>query len=130
MFYKKIGLVVVFAWFLIGGMAHFIGPTFFLQIIPPTLPYRMPAVYISGFFELLGALGILFVGWRRAAGIGLFILTLLVTPANVYMWRNPQLFPSIPEYLLAFRLVLQIALLFCIWWSTSPARISKSHKLD
>lgn len=126
MTYKKIGIATVFTWFLIGGTAHFIGPDFFLKIIPPSLPFRMPAVYISGFFELVGALGLLFAGWRRAAGLGLFMLTIFVTPANVYMWSNPQLFPSIPEYLLALRLVLQIALLACIWWSTLPERIPKS----
>ncbi|QRX85107.1 hypothetical protein JQN73_21060 [Glaciimonas sp. PAMC28666] len=126
MTYKKVGIAIVFTWFLVGGTAHFIARDFFLQIIPPSLPLRMPAVYISGFFELVGALGLLFAGWRRAAGLGLFILTVLVTPANIYMWRNPQLFPSISEDLLAFRLVLQIALLACIWWSTLPERILKS----
>lgn len=120
MSFKKVGLAIVFTWFLVGGIAHFIAPDFFLQIIPPTLPFRMPAVYISGFFELAGAIGLLFMGCRRAAGIGLFILTILVTPANVYMWRNPELFPRVPENLLAWRLVLQLGLLACIWWSTLP----------
>jgi uncharacterized membrane protein len=45
-------------------------------------------------------------------------LTICVTPANVFMWMNPQLFPSMSETLLGVRLVVQVALLACIWWST------------
>ena len=118
--YKKISLAVIFIWFFVGGIGHFVAPGFFLQIVPPQLPYQLELVYISGFFELLGAFGLLFLKSRRAAGIGLIALTIVVTPANVYMWLNPQLFPRIPEILLALRLVLQIILLWLIWWATRP----------
>ena len=117
---KKFALGFVFLWFLIGGAAHFLTPDFFLKIIPPDLPLRIQAVYISGFFELLGAAGLLHIQFRRAAGIGLFLLIIIVTPANIYMWRNPQLFPQIPEILLGLRLILQVALLAIVWWSTLP----------
>ena len=119
---KKAALAVVFLWFAIGGVAHFVAPAFFLKIVPPSLPYRMEAVYVSGFFELLGAMGLLLPRLRRAAGIGLVALTVAVTPANVYMWANPTLFPAVPQVLLALRLVLQVMLLAAIWWATQPAR--------
>ncbi|MBF3272180.1 hypothetical protein HKW77_24005, partial [Pseudomonas aeruginosa] len=48
------------------------------------------------------------------AACGLFILTLCVTPANLYMWQHPDLFPSFPPTLLAARLALQAFLLGCI----------------
>lgn len=107
--------MIVTAWFFIGGIGHFAAPGFFLKIVPPHLPWRLQAVYISGFFELAGAAGLLFAQTRRRAGIGLFLLTIAVTPANIYMWQNPQLFPSIPQALLAWRLVLQVLLLAAIW---------------
>jgi uncharacterized membrane protein len=115
---KKAALAFVFLWFAVGGVAHFVVPEFFLKIIPPNLPLRPAAVYISGFFELLGAAGICHRGLRRAAGIGLCILVIAVTPANVYMWQHAELFPSVPEALLALRLVLQVFLLWLIWWAT------------
>lgn len=120
MSYRTLVLLVVFAWFLIGGIGHFAAPQFFLKIVPPALPYRIEAVYISGLFELLGAAGLLVARLRRAAGVGLLALTVAVTPANIYMWANPQLFPAIPETLLALRIVLQLVLLAGIWWATSP----------
>lgn len=117
---KRIGLAIVFAWFLIGGFGHFAAPEFFLKIVPPALPLRLEAVYLSGAFELLGALCLLHRRTRRAAGIGLVLLTVAVTPANIYMWLHPELFPAIPAPLLGWRLVLQVALIACIGWSTWP----------
>lgn len=114
---RWLALIFVFIWFLVGGIGHFANPGFFLKIVPPQLPLRLEAVYVSGFFELAGALGLLRHRLRRVAGIGLFALTIVMTPANVHMWRHPELFPSIPEPLLLLRLLLQVALLACIWWS-------------
>ena len=117
---RKIALAIVFLWFAIGGVAHFVMADSFLKAVPPSLPYRIEAVYISGVFELLGALGLLVAGLRRRAGIGLFVLTLLVTPANVYMWQHPELFPMVSEGFLLVRLGLQAVLLAVILWSTQP----------
>lgn len=115
---KYAGLAIVFIWFAVGGVFHFVSPDQFVRIVPPYLPYPLALVYVSGVFELLGAIGILLPKWRSRAGIGLFILTICVTPANVYMWMNPQLFPTIGETLLGIRLIVQIALFACIWWAT------------
>lgn len=116
---QRIGLAVVFSWFCLGGIAHFVWPAAFASIIPPALPFKMPAVLITGAFELLGALGILLPRYRRAAGFGLIALTLCVTPANVYMWWHAEKFPHVPESLLLLRLPLQGLLLICIAWSTN-----------
>jgi uncharacterized membrane protein len=118
---RKVALTFVFLWFAIGGMAHLVAPDFFLKIVPPTLPLRLPAVYVSGIFELLGAVALCLGPLRRWAGIGLTALTLAVTPANVYMWQNPNLFPAIPEALLGWRLVFQVVLVVIIVWSTWPS---------
>ena len=123
MLYKKFALSAVFLWFAIGSIAHFVVPDFFLKIIPPSLPLRLQAVYVSGFFELMGALALPHMTYRRAAGIGLICLTIAVTPANVYMWLYPELFPSVPEVLLWMRLVLQVLLLWLIGWATGPSQI-------
>lgn len=117
-------LSFVFLYFFIGGIGHFVAPAFFLKIVPPQLPYPTELVYISGGFELLGAIGLLHFKFRRAAGIALMALTIAVTPANIYMWRHPELFPDIPEILLALRLVLQGILLWLIWWATRRPRLS------
>ena len=116
---KIVGMAFVFLWFMGGGVMHFISPEFFLAIMPPSLPYHEAAVAISGVFEIIGAVGLLFQRTRRIAGIGLFFLTLAVSPANIYMSLNPELFPDVSDLALTLRLVMQVLLLACIWWSTA-----------
>ncbi|WP_144409983.1 hypothetical protein [Cupriavidus basilensis] len=78
-----------------------------------------PGCWAAGPHWQPGAMGVLWLPTRRAAGYGLALLTLAVTPANVYMWQHPELFPKIPPSLLGIRLVVQVLLLACILWSTS-----------
>jgi uncharacterized membrane protein len=120
--FKLAGLGFVFLWFLFGGVGHFVATDFFVSIVPPYIPWPRAVVYISGVFELLGAIGILFVRWRARAGLGLLVLIICVTPANLYMWQHPDLFPDFPPALLSARLVIQVFLIACVIWSTRAAR--------
>jgi uncharacterized membrane protein len=115
------GLALVFIWFFIGGIMHFVATDIEATIVPPYIPWPVAAVLISGVFELLGAIGILIPKVRRAAGIGLFLLTLAVTPAHIYMLQQPELF-NVPLWALWLRLPIQVALLALIWWSTWRSR--------
>jgi uncharacterized membrane protein len=119
-FLRCLGLTIVFVFFAFGGAGHFTSTEFFVAIMPPYLPFHLAAVYISGAFEIVGALGLLHSKTRRSAGIGLFVLTIAVTPVNIYMWMTPAAFPDVPESFLTLRLVAQVLLLMCIWWSTKP----------
>jgi len=119
---KLAALGFVFAWFMLGGIGHFVFTRFFVDIVPPYISFAHLAVYVSGVFEILGALGLLIRPTRKLAGYGLILLTLAVTPANVHMWLNPELYPDIPAPLLSIRLVIQVGLLWLIWWSVQPPR--------
>ena len=111
------GCTFLFLWFLIGGVAHFAATEAEVRLVPPYIPWPRAAVWVSGVFELLGAGGLLFAATRRAAGLGLFALTILVTPVHVYMLQQPELF-AVPYWLLVLRLPVQVALLALIACST------------
>lgn len=108
----------VFLWFFIGGIAHFAFTQVEMSIVPPAFPHHRLLVLLSGVFELLGAFGILLGPTRRAAGWGLILLTIAVTPANIYMWQHAANYPAIPYWALTLRLPFQLLLLAGIWWST------------
>jgi uncharacterized membrane protein len=114
---RRIGVILVFLWFMFGGVAHFSLSEAEMRIVPPAIPWPRAAVLISGVFELLGAVGILIPSTRRAAGVGLFLLTIAVTPANVYMLQHAELF-NVSRWALIVRLPFQVALLAMIIWST------------
>jgi len=116
--WRNAGLAIVFTWFMAGGITHFTNPDFFVAIMPPYIGWHLEIVYISGALEILGALGILVPRLRQLAGNCLIVLVILVSPANVHMWLNPHLFPDVPPAFLSIRLVVQVLLLWLIWWST------------
>ena len=122
--YKLAGLVFVFLWFFGGGIGHFVVTGFFAGIVPPYIPWPLAAVYVSGVFELLGAFGLISPATRPWAGVGLLLLIVCVSPANLYMWQHPELFPKFPSALLGIRLVIQVLLMMLVWWSTRPQQDS------
>lgn len=117
--WRAAGLAFVFLWFAVGGVAHFALTETEMRIVPPYIPWPREAVLVSGVFELLGAAGLLWRPTRRAAGVGLFLLTLAVTPAHVYMLQRPELFANVPYWALVVRLPVQVGLLGLIAWCTA-----------
>ena len=70
--------------FTVTGLTHFTSPERFLPMMPPFLPWPMALIYVSGFFDLLGAVGLLVPRTQRAAAWGLVALLVAVFPANIY----------------------------------------------
>jgi uncharacterized membrane protein len=118
---KRTAFVFVFLWFAVGGCFHFAATDTEMRIIPPYIPRPRATVLVSGVCELLGAAGMLLPAVRRAAGVGLFVLTICVTPANVFMLQYADRFHIAP-WVLEARLVFQVLLMALILWSTWAAQ--------
>jgi uncharacterized membrane protein len=100
-----------------AGTMHFLRPEFFRRIVPPVFPSPVALVAISGFFEIVGGLGLLCRPLRRAAGWGLIALLIAVFPANIYMAINPgRTAGSIPLWALWLRLPLQGVFVVWVWF--------------
>ena len=119
-FWKKLVLFGLATFFIYFGLDHFINPDFYLSIMPPSFPLHEEAIYISGFFEIVGGVGVLIPRFRKIAGWGLVALLIAVYPANIYMAITPEAFPDIPVEMLYFRLVLQFLFLYWAYSVTRP----------
>ena len=100
------------------GITHFTSPGGFVKIVPSFLPAPLALVYISGFFEIAGGLGLLLERTRRAAGYGLIALYASVFPANINMAVN-EIQPTdghIAPALMWLRLPFQIGFIALAWW--------------
>ena len=117
-----LGLSLFFVYF---GIDHFVNPDFYLSIMPPAFPLHAEAVYISGFFEILGGICVLIPSLRKLAGCGLIALLIAVYPANIYMAITPEAFPDISIGLLYFRLPLQFLFIYWAYSITRPVYIKK-----
>ena len=118
--WRKLVLLGLAGFFLNVGVDHFINPEFYLAIMPPSFPLHAEAVYISGFFEILGGVCLLVPRLRKMAGWGLVALLICVYPANIYMALTPEAFPEIPLSLLYFRLALQFLFFYWAYSVTRP----------
>jgi uncharacterized membrane protein len=80
------------AMFVVTGVAHFVNPLRrdMIAIVPPRLPAAGLLVTITGVLELLCAAGLLYPPTRVAAAVSLFVLMLVMFPANVYASRMPN----------------------------------------
>ena len=119
---QSVALVVAAVFYVGAGSLHFIHPEFYLRIVPPYIPAHLAMVRISGFFEILGGLGLLIPRTRRMAAWGLIALLVAVFPANLYMATNPvdAGADSIAPVFRWGRLPLQPLLIWWLFWCSRP----------
>ncbi|MBW4697614.1 MAG: DoxX family membrane protein [Aphanocapsa lilacina HA4352-LM1] len=120
--YKLPLRVLMSAFVIVAGTLHFLSPAPFIKIVPDYLPAPALLVYVSGFFEILGGIGLLIPPLRRAAAWGLVALFIAVFPANVNMAVNDIVLQGIPHIPLLYwlRLPLQAVLIAWAWWLSRP----------
>jgi uncharacterized membrane protein len=111
---KFAGKCLFASFFLVAGVGHFVSPDFFVKIMPPYLPLHRELVFLSGVFEILLGLLLLFPQTTRLAAWGLIALLVAVFPANIYMFQHQELFQVSPSVLL-LRLPLQGVLILWAW---------------
>nr|WP_236505927.1 hypothetical protein [Tychonema sp. BBK16]MCF6373489.1 hypothetical protein [Tychonema sp. BBK16] len=119
---KEIWRVILAVAISIVGVLHFAVPVPFIRIMPPQLPDAEALVYISGFFEILGGIGLLVPPVSRAAAWGLIALFIAVFPANINQAVNSIPIEGIPHnpLLYWFRLPFQAVLIAWAWIYTKP----------
>ena len=115
---KLILIIISSIFYTIVGIKHFINPEFFLAIVPPYLPYHIELVYISGFFEILFGIMILFPRYRFYGSIGLILLLLAVFPANIYLAQSKEAQVAIgaSQQIATWRLPIQGLLILTAYW--------------
>lgn len=86
------------------------------EMLPPSVPYRIEIIYITGILEFLGAVGVWIPPLTKLTGFLLIVMLIGLVPANIYSALNRVEFgghSAGPVYLL-IRIPFQ---LFAIWWT-------------
>tara|TARA_R110002111_G_scaffold217632_1_gene279967 strand:- start:122 stop:490 length:369 start_codon:yes stop_codon:yes gene_type:complete len=104
-------------FFVAAGINHFRNPNFYAPMMPPYLPATKALIYISGFFEILGGIGVALPSLGKAAGWGLIALLIAVIPAHIHMLMNPESFDTVPFWVLIVRMPMQAVLIAWVWWT-------------
>ncbi|ACK72493.1 membrane protein-like protein [Gloeothece citriformis PCC 7424] len=117
---KEILRAILAVSIIIVGITHFIRPDQYAKIVPPLFPNPVALVYISGFFEILGGIGLIIPFVSVAAAWGLIALFIAVFPANIYQAIYSIPIEGIPHHPLLYwvRLPFQAVLIAWAWWYT------------
>ncbi len=106
-------------FYVYAGVMHFSNSDFYLNIMPPYLPYHLELVYISGFFEIL--LGIMLIPnkTRYLACWGLILLLIAVFPSNIYLAQTNGKALDISPILAWGRLPFQAVFIIIAYWHSN-----------
>lgn len=104
------------------GILHFLVAEPFIRIVPDFLPAPAALVYLSGFFEILGSIGLLIPPLSQLAAWGILALFIAVFPANINMAVNHIHIDGVPDgaWFQAIRLPFQGVLIAWAYWYTKP----------
>ena len=86
-----------------------------IRMMPPWVPRPREFVYFTGACEIVGAIGLLVPGLRRAAGIGLILFLLAVLPANIHAARHKVTLAGRPATPLLLRVPMQVLFIGLVW---------------
>ena len=115
---KLISIVVMGLFYISVGVNNFTDPYWFLQIVPPYLPYKIELVYISGFLEIVLGAMLLIPKTRVYAGWGLIMLLIAVYPANIYLAQTNGAAMNTTPLIAWGRLPFQFVFIGLAYWHT------------
>jgi uncharacterized membrane protein len=110
-----ISLYIMAGLYILAGLNHLWKPKFYLKIMPPFLPYQLALVYLSGVFEALFGVFLLFPATQSIGAWGIIAVLIGVFPANVYMLTSYKGKRKGYRAMLWFRLPLQVLLIYWAW---------------
>ena len=117
--FKLITIYAMSAFYIWVGIKHFLDPKWFMHIMPPYLPLHLELVYLSGAFEIILGVMLVFESTRAIAGWGIILLLIAVFPANIYLAFNkePQQLLGISAFAASWgRLPIQGVLIAIAYW--------------
>ena len=111
-------------FFLFTGIGHFIRTEPMAAMLPAAVPYRVELIYLSGVFEIMGAIGVWIPKLMKITGVCLILMMIALLPANIYSAFNHVRFGGHeygPGYLLV-RVPFQLFVIVWIYFATELRR--------
>ena len=114
--FKLITIYLMGFFYIQIGVKHFTNVNWFMQIMPPYMPFHKEFVYLSGIFEILFGVMLFFEKTRFLAGWGLILLLIAVFPANIYLAQTNGTAMDISAEIAWGRLPFQVVFIAIAYW--------------
>ena len=116
--------------FVFTGTSHFTSMKYdFAAMIPDPLPDGLWVIYLTGVFEIAGAIGLLLPQTRKLAGICLILLLVAMFSANVNAALNEIPLGGQDPTSLWLRTPMQLLYIGLIWWTSIKAPAKEDRRL-
>ena len=116
--------------FLFTGTSHFTSMKYdFAAMIPDPMPDGLWVIYLTGVFEIAGAIGLLLPQTRRLAGICLVLLLVAMFSANVNAALNEIPLGGQDPTPLWLRTPMQLLYIGMVWWTSVKAPANEDGQL-
>ena len=118
---KSISIYVMSFFYILVGLKHFQNPYWFVQIVPPPLPFKLEIVDLSGFIEIVFGVLILYKKFRFIIGWSLIALLIAVYPANIYLAMTNGVAMNTTPLIAWGRLPFQFIFIYLAYWHTKDS---------
>ena len=115
---RLFSIIIMSIFYVSVGVNHFTIPEWFLQIVPPWLPYKLELVYISGFLEIILGVMLLIPATRFYAAWGIILLLIAIYPANIYLAQTNGAAMNTTPLVAWGRLPFQFVFIALAYWHT------------
>ena len=120
--WRDAGRLALVIMFLFTGFSHFSSLKHdFAAMIPAPLPNGLWVIYLTGLFEIAGAVGLLIPRTRKLAGICLVLLLIGLFSANVNAALNEIPLRGEAATPLWIRTPMQLLYIGMVWWTSIKA---------
>ncbi len=117
-YFKLFTIYFMSFWYTYVGVRHFIDPDFFLAIMPNYLSFHLELVYLTGIFEILCGVFLLFNKTRTYSAYALIFLLIIVFPANIHLVESQlsQSILGVTKTQSIIRLPFQVLFILIAYW--------------
>ncbi len=112
--------------FVSAGINHFVSPQFYMNVMPPYIPWHFELVILSGIIEVVLGMGFLYSKTRKVSAYGIIALLIAVLPAHIFMIQKPEILPNVPVWFLYARFPIQIFIGVCGWFLSRNIEIEEN----
>lgn len=107
-------LILMCIMYSFAGVMHFIKPKAYIKVMPRFLKARKTLVLISGAFEIVLGIGLVFEKTRSISAVGIILMLIVFLIVHFHMLRGEKFALGVPKWILILRIPLQFLL---IWWA-------------
>ena len=121
------GRIAMSAMLVFTAVGHFVFTKGMTMMLPQFIPYKTEAVYLTGFIEIVAAIGLLIPNFNGLVAWLLIVFFILILPANIYaaiknVDYQKGTFDGSGLTYLWFRIPLQVV--FIVWTYLSVIKAS------